>query len=86
MERVDGWLGRLLREWVGEVEAGPITRPSSISWCRVTPEGRMMGFWRDGEVRIEVGGLRKKKGWEGRAEESSVMWSLHGVSVGGRDG
>ena len=25
---------------------------------------------------MEVGGLRKKKGCEGRAEDSSVMWSL----------
>jgi hypothetical protein len=25
---------------------------------------------------MEDGGLRKKKGCEGRAEESSVMWSL----------
>ena len=32
-------------------------------------------------MRIEVGGLRKKKGWEGRADESSVMWSLDTVSV-----
>ncbi len=26
--------------------------------------------------RMELEGLRKKKGCEGRAEESSVMWSL----------
>ena len=44
MERVEGWLGRLLSEWVGEVEAAPITTPSSISWWRVTPDGRMMGL------------------------------------------
>jgi hypothetical protein len=36
-------------------------------------------------TRIEEGGLRKKKGCEGRAEESSVMWSLGGrVLVGER--
>ena len=53
-----------------------MTRPSSTSWCRVVPWGRMTGPAAGG--RSDVGGLRKKKGWEGRAEESSVIWSLYG--------
>lgn len=36
--------------------------------------GRMQGPVLGG--RMEEGGLRKKNGWEGRAEFSSVMWSL----------
>lgn len=51
-----------------------MTRPSSTSWCSVMPRGRMQGPEAGG--RIEVGGLRKKKGCEGRVEESSVIWSL----------
>jgi hypothetical protein len=51
-----------------------MTTPSSTSWWRVVPYGRMTGpvLW----VRMEDGGLRKKNGCEGRAEESSLMWSL----------
>lgn len=45
------------------------------------PRGRMTGPVAGG--RRDEGGLRKKKGWEGRAEESSVIWPLDaGLSVG----
>ena len=52
----------------------PMTRPSSTSKCMLTPRGRRTGpsLGR----RIELGGLRKKKGCFGRALLSSVMWSL----------
>ena len=74
-DRAEGELGMFFQEDWPEGGA-PMIRPSSISWCRETPRGRIMGP-AEGRWMLE-GGLRKKKGWEGRAEESSVMWSLRG--------
>lgn len=51
-----------------------MTRPSSTSWCKFVPRGRMMGP--ELGASSELAGLRKKNGCVGRAEESSEMWSL----------
>jgi hypothetical protein len=77
-ERAVGVLGMFRQE--GWPEGGaPMTRPSSTSWCMVTFRGRISGPV-EGRRMLD-GGLRKKKGWLGRALESSVMWSLGWVSV-----
>jgi hypothetical protein len=61
MSMLEGLLGKFLKRLFCAFAGGlPMTRPSSISWCRFTPLGLMMGPSRGS--RMDVGGLRKKNG------------------------